>query len=352
MTVAKAVEALQKLYEIALPRVREKVTDNGRVSGKLLNQHQLAAHALAYLRTDLEACKQIASWADRVGGDHAEAIASAYVGEAVRTISGGVSLGPAEHIALEDLGIGEQDLHATVMKSEVQAWAAKAASGEAVCALGRGVQDRGYGDPGLGDETLDQMRSEFRKFSDREVVPIAQKVHQEDILIPIELVEQMAELGVFGLTIPEEHGGLGLTKVAMCVVTEELSRGYIGVGSLGTRAEIAAELIVGGGTDEQKAAWLPRIASGEVLPTAVFTEPNYGSDLANIKSRGERQPDGTWKITGQKTWITHATRTDLMTVLARTLPDEKGYRGLSMFLAAKTRGSDVDEFPDEGLTGG
>ncbi|MDZ4063440.1 MAG: acyl-CoA dehydrogenase family protein, partial [Coriobacteriia bacterium] len=204
---------------------------------------------------------------------------------------------------------------------------------------------------GLGDETLDQMRSEFRKFADREVVPLAQRVHREDILIPIELVEQMAELGVFGLTIPEEHGGLGLSKVAMCVVTEELSRGYIGVGSLGTRAEIAAELIVGGGTEEQKAEWLPRLASGEVLPTAVFTEPNYGSDLANIKARAERQPDGSWKLSGQKTWITHATRTDLMTVLARTLPDEKGYRGLSMFLASKTRGTDEVEFPDEGITG-
>lgn len=351
MTVAKAVEALQKLYETALPRVREKVVENGKISGKLLNEHQLAAHALAYMRTELEACRQLADWAQRVGGDHAQAIAAAYVGESVRSVAGGVALGPAEHIALADLGLTEEDLHATVMKDDIQRWAAEVASGHAIAALGRSVQDLGYGDPGLGDETLDQMRSEFRKFSDREVIPIAQRVHQQDILIPTELVEHMAELGVFGLTIPEEHGGLGLSKVAMCVVTEELSRGYIGVGSLGTRAEIAAELIVGGGTDAQKAEWLPKIASGEVLPTAVFTEPNYGSDLANIKTRGERQPDGSWKLTGQKTWITHATRTDLMTVLARTLPDEKGYRGLSMFLAEKTRGSDADEFPDEGITG-
>ena len=351
MTVAKAVEALEKLYDIALPRVRAKVTAGGKVSTKLLNEHQLAAHGLAYLRTDVEACKQLAGWAERVGGDHQRAIAQAYIGESVRTIAGGVSLGPAESVALSDMGITDEDLRATVWNGDIQAWAAEVASGEVLVRLGKSVNDLGYGDPGLGDETLDQMRAEFRKFADREVVPIAQRVHREDVLIPISLVEQMAELGVFGLTIPEEHGGLGLGKIAMCVVTEELSRGYIGVGSLGTRAEIAAELITGGGTDAQKASWLPRIASGEVLPTAVFTEPNYGSDLANIRTRGERQPDGGWKLSGQKTWITHATRTDLMTVLARTLPDEKGYRGLSMFLAEKTRGTDDVDFPDEGITG-
>jgi (2S)-methylsuccinyl-CoA dehydrogenase len=351
MTVVKAVEALNKLYELALPRVRARVVENGKISAKLLNEHQLAAHALAYLRTDLEACRQVADWAQRVGGDYAQTIADAYVGESVRAVAGGVSLGPAENIALADLGLAEEDLHATVMQPDIQSWAASAASGDAIAALGRVVQDRGYGNPGLGDETLDQMRSEFRKFADREVVPIAQQIHRDDVLIPMELIEHLAELGVFGLTIPEEHEGLGLSKVAMCVVTEELSRGYIGVGSLGTRAEIAAELIAGGGTDEQKAEWLPRIASGEVLPTAVFTEPNYGSDLASIRARADRQEDGSWRMFGQKTWITHATRTDLMTVLARTLPDEKGYRGLSMFLATKTRGTDDNDFPDEGITG-
>ncbi len=136
---------------------------------------------------------------------------------------------------------------------------------------------------------LEAIRAEFRRFVDSEVVPIAQDVHRRDVLIPMELLKKMGELGVFGLTIPEEYGGQGLGKVAMCVVTEELSRGYIGVGSLGTRAEIAAELILIGGTDEQKQAWLPKIASGQTLPTAVFTEPNYGSDLAHIKARAEKQ---------------------------------------------------------------
>ena len=140
------------------------------------------------------------------------------------------------------------------------------------------------GDCGL-DETLEAIRDEMRKFADSEVVPHAHDWHLTNSYIPLEVVAHMSELGVFGLTIPEEFGGMGLGKESMCVVSEELSRGYIGVGSLGTRSEIAAELILGGGTDEQKQQWLPKIASGEVLPTAVFTEPNTGSDLASLKTR-------------------------------------------------------------------
>jgi (2S)-methylsuccinyl-CoA dehydrogenase len=165
------------------------------------------------------------------------------------------------------------------------------------------------------------------------------------------IIEEMSELGVFGLTIPEEFGGLGMGKTAMCVVSEELSRGYIGVGSLGTRTEIAAELILCGGTDEQKAHWLPLFASGEKLPTAVFTEPNTGSDLGALKTRGRKDGD-EWVLTGNKTWITHAARTDVMTVLARTVPDTTDYRGLSMFLAEKTRGDCANPFPDATIDGG
>ena len=136
----------------------------------------------------------------------------------------------------------------------------------------------------------------------------------------------------------------------MCVITEELSRGYIGVGSLGTRAEIAAELILHGGTEAQKQRWLPPIAAGTVLPTAVFTEPDHGSDLAHLKTRATKA-DGGWRIDGNKTWITHASRATLMTVLARTDPSKPDHNGLSMFLAEKQAGSDKGEFLDDGLSG-
>ena len=214
----------------------------------------------------------------------------------------------------------------------------------------QGAAAANYGDPGL-DETFEDIRNEMRRFSEAEVVPHAQEWHLKDEYVPMPLIAQMSELGVFSLTLPEEYGGLGLGKEAMCVVSEELSRGYIGVGSLGTRSEIAEELILNGGTDAQKQEWLPRIASGEILPTAVFTEPNTGSDLASLTTRAVRDGD-VYRITGQKTWITHAARADLMTVLARTNPKEKGYRGLSMFLAPKPRGTDDNPFPAEGMTGG
>ena len=207
-----------------------------------------------------------------------------------------------------------------------------------------------FGDTGL-DETLAAIRDEMRRFSQDQVEPHAQDWHLKDEYVPLELIAQMSELGVFSLTLPEEFGGLGLGKEAMCVVSEELSSGYIGVGSLGTRSEIAEELILNGGTDQQKQEWLPKIASGEVLPTAVFTEPNTGSDLASLTTRAVK--DGEfYRLTGQKTWITHAARADLMTVLARTDPNEKGYRGLSMFLAPKPRGTDDNPFPADGMTGG
>ena len=173
---------------------------------------------------------------------------------------------------------------------------------------------------------------------------------KQDAFIPLAVIEELAGLGVFGLTVPEEFGGAGLGKLAMCIVTEELSRGYLGLGSLGTRSEIAAELIRLGGTEAQKKKWLPKLAAGEILPTAVFTEPNTGSDLGSLRTRAVR--DGNvYRITGNKTWITHAARADVMTLLVRTDADEPGYKGLSMFLAEKPRGTDSDPFPIAGLSG-
>jgi len=208
-----------------------------------------------------------------------------------------------------------------------------------------------FGDPGFEDDMLPLIQGQFRRFADTEVAPFAHRWHLDDQLIPIEIVTQMAELGVFGLTIPETYGGLGLGKLAMCVVTEELSRAYIGVGSLGTRSEIAAELIRLGGTEAQKLHYLPKLASGEILPTAVFTEPDTGSDLGALRTRAVRE-DGAYKVTGNKTWITHAARSDLMTLLVRTDPDSKDWRGLSMLLAEKPRGTDGDPFPAPGMSGG
>jgi (2S)-methylsuccinyl-CoA dehydrogenase len=250
------------------------------------------------------------------------------------------------------MGVDAKTVRETIESPDVAAFADERTRAEVYLSLARLARSQGGGVLGLGDETLVAIQREFRKLSDKEVRPIAQDVHRKDVLIPLDLIKKLGEAGVFGLTIPEAYGGLGLGKVAMCLVTEELSRGYIGVGSLGTRSEIAAELIMGGGTEEQKAEWLPKLASGEAMSTAVFTEPNFGSDLAHIKTRAEKH-GGTFRIYGQKTWITHACRANLMTILARTNPDEPGYGGLSMFLAPKTQttGEPGHELVDPGLTG-
>ena len=205
-------------------------------------------------------------------------------------------------------------------------------------------------DAGL-DETHVMIRNQFRRFANEKVLPFAHHWHLKDEFIPLELISALADLGVFGLTVPEEFGGMGLGKQAMCVVSEELSRGYIGVGSLGTRTDIAAELILQNGTDEQKQKYLPAIADGSLLPTAVFTEPNTGSDLASLSTRASKTEDG-YAVTGGKTWITHGARADVMTLLVRTDPDDKGHGGLSMFLAEKPRGDDANPFPADGMSGG
>jgi (2S)-methylsuccinyl-CoA dehydrogenase len=348
------VEAIEKLYEKALANLRGELVEGGKPNGKKLNERQLAAHGLSYLATELEACRQLAAWADRTGGDFEKKLAGAYVGEVARQLRGGIDLGACETVGLDELGLTDEDVQSTVGADGVRAFSREHASTEVYLELARHARDKGCGELGLGDEVLEDVRSQFARFTDSEVIPVAQDVHRQDVLIPMDLVQKMSELGVFGLTIPEEHGGLGMDKVAMCVVTEELSRGYIGVGSLGTRAEIAAELILGGGTDAQKKKWLPAIAAGEVLPTAVFTEPNNGSDLAHITTRAERQADGSYRVSGQKTWITHAVRADLMTLLARSNPDDPGHGGISMFLVPKTRQNGEPgepEFVDEGLSG-
>ena len=275
-----------------------------------------------------------------------------FIAEVARNLRSVVWLGATETYAVSELMLTPADVAETVGAAALARWADEESSGERYVALGRAHAAGATAPVGLTDETLLMMRGEFKKFVNDRVIPIAQPVHRRDVLIPMELVRAMSEMGVFGITIPESYGGQGLGKIAMCVITEELSRGYIGVGSLGTRAEIAAELIMHGGTEAQKQRWLPPIAAGTVLPTAVFTEPDHGSDLAHLKTRATRvsEPDG-WRIDGNKTWITHASRATLMTVLARTDASKPDHNGLSMFLAEKQPGSETAEFVDQGLAG-
>jgi (2S)-methylsuccinyl-CoA dehydrogenase len=350
---AATLPEVEALFAAARDGLRAEVTIAGKLSAAALDQNQHQAHALAWLATYLEGLRQLRAWAGRVSdagqfGEMEALILQIGFGEYLAQIAGGIPMSQLEAARLADMGVD---------------WTPSEDAGRLIrhgnCAAARTrlvelMQDNHgratFGATGLDDE-LEMIRDQFRRYADEKVIPVAHDWHLKDELIPMEVITELAEMGVFGLTIPEEFGGFGLSKASMVVVSEELSRGYIGVGSLGTRTEIAAELILCGGTEAQKAHWLPKLASGEILPTAVFTEPNTGSDLGSLRTRAVRDGDD-WNITGNKTWITHAARTHVMTLLARTEPETTDYRGLSMFLAEKTPGTDEAPFPTPGMTGG
>ena len=354
--IREATAVLDALLAEATVKVRERVSSKGQVDGANFDREQRATHGLAWLATYVEAVRQLATYAERIGrlgklSETEDLLVRIGLGEYLAQIFGGIPMSQGEVVRLTDLGVTRAQVAArmTPAVEDLMVSCNSAERRARLIALMCAHHAATVGACGL-DDTLESIREEMRKFADTEVIGKAQKWHLTNSYIPLDVIVQMSALGVFGLTIPEDFGGMGLGKESMCVVSEELARGYIGVGSLGTRSEIAAELILGSGTDVQKQKWLPKIASGEVLPTAVFTEPNTGSDLASIKTRAVREGD-VYKIYGNKTWITHPVRADLMTLLVRTNPKESGHRGLSMLLAEKPRGDDKNPFPAKGMSG-
>ncbi|TXN83542.1 acyl-CoA dehydrogenase family protein [Methylobacterium sp. WL8] len=355
-----AGESAKRLVAEATRRVRTRVLGtDGKVDAAKLEAEQHAAHGLAWIATYGEAVRELGTYAANLRdagrlGETETLLVKIGAGEYLEQMFSGIPMSQGEMVRpVGSLGLTAREVQ-QFRTDAVEALIADGNTPENRAALVQKIRDGAasatVGDSGL-DEDMEAIRSEMRRFGKAEVVAQAHEWHLKNDYIPMEIVAKMAELGVFGLTIPEEYGGMGLPKISMCVVSEELSRAYIGVGSLGTRSEIAAELILCGGTEEQKQRFLPKIASGDILPTAVFTEPNTGSDLASLRTKAVKDGE-TWKISGNKTWITHPVRADIMTVLVRTKPEEKGHRGLSMLIAEKPRGTDAEPFPVEGLTGG
>jgi (2S)-methylsuccinyl-CoA dehydrogenase len=335
--------------------VRVQVAPAGAIEPDLLEREQHAVHGLAWLATYIQALRQIHGWALRLDErgklEELEGLMlRAATGEYLARIAGGIPMSQGEIARLHQLYLDEAAISAFVEDPAVRRAVGDGTAAPLRARLATLIADGRFGDWGLEDDTLDMVREQFWRFTEEQIAPYAHGWHAKDALIPLEVIEALAGLGVFGLTVPEAWGGLGMGKAAMCVVTEELSRGYIGVGSLGTRSEIAAELIRLAGTDAQKASYLPRIASGEIIPTAVFTEPDTGSDLASLQTRAVADGE-SYRLTGAKTWITHAARADLMTILCRTDPSQPGHRGLSILLAEKPRCSDDEPFPVAGLSG-
>ncbi len=355
-----AVSRVDSYFLLARQAASALTAPAGRWDNAAGTAYQHQTHGLAWLATYASGLRALLGWAKSLQdagmfGELEQMILGAGFGEYLNQIIGGIAMTQGEIVRPSDL-----DLHDEAAAIFADPACAKLRhqgyNNNVRRRIAAFIREGQFGQLQRGDEALDQIADNLRRFVDDRVVPDAHSWHCRNEYIPLQIIQEMSDLGIFGLTVPEDFGGLGLGKLAMCIASEELSRGYIGVGSLGTRAEIAAELIRLGGTQAQKEKYLPAIASGEILPTAVFTEPNTGSDLASLATRAERvtKPDGTtvFRVTGNKTWITHAARADIMTLLVRTEPDAPGYKGLSMLLAEKPRGDDANPFPAEGMSGG
>ena len=355
LATERALAVAESFLAAARERLIARVVAGGAIDPERFNAQQLAGHAFAWMASYVEALRQLRNWAVRLDDDSRLGEIEALIleigyGEYLAQLAGGIPMSQGEFARPQDFGFSNDEVE-PLRSGEAAALTGRVA--QARLRLGALLAESGedaFGRIGIGDPTLELIRDQVRRFGEREVAPHAQEWHRRDELIPLPVIEELAGIGVFGMTIPEEHGGLGLGKMAMSIVSEELSRSYLGVGSLGTRSEIAGELIRLNGTAAQKQRWLPAIASGAVLPTAVFTEPNTGSDLGSLQTRALYDGD-VYRIYGAKTWITHGARSDLMTLLARTNPTERGYAGLSMFLAEKPRGTSQDSFPASGMSG-
>ncbi len=354
----KALITVDRYYDASLQQVRSSLLIDGKLSRDNLDLEQHSAHGLSWIAAYRATLKEMVNWAIELENINSfteieKLMLEITFSEYCAQIKSGIPMSQLEYVRPQDMGLknglftesGTEEFNDLILNGNSNKSRLTLAG-----LLKEGFSSKNFGNTGL-DETTSIVQEQFRKFVEDDVIPHAHEWHLNDDLIPMSIIDKMAEMGVFGLTIPEEYGGLGMTRFVDCVVTEELARGYIGVGSLGTRGDIAAELLITGGTEEQKNRFLPKIASGEILPCAVLTEPHSGSDMGSFKTRAVA--NGThYSITGNKTWVTHGARSDLMTLLARTNPDEKGYKGLSMFLAEKQRGDDNNMFPDDGISGG
>lgn len=356
--IASASAALlqaQQFSSLVQETVRKRVFLDGRMDSALINKEQRIVHGYAWIETTVTALEAVLKWAITLESRNELKDADLFglkiaFGEYLSQLIGGIPMGQNEYIRPADFSLSvEADLMAK--DENVAHFVQHGNTAETRKNLTDQMSNGQFLSETFDDDMLNAVREQYRRFTTDKIIPHAHEWHLKNELVPDAIIAEMAALGTFGVSIPEEFGGLGLGKLFMCIVTEELSRGWIGTGSLGTRSEIAGELILHSGTDEQKTKWLPQIANGGVLPTAVFTEPDVGSDLGSLKTRGFKNDDGSWVITGAKTWITHASRSDLMTILVRTKPDVKGYGGLSMLLAEKSRGTEEELFPDDGLSG-
>jgi (2S)-methylsuccinyl-CoA dehydrogenase len=304
--------------------------------GKGIDEHQVHAERLAYAATELAAGEALAAYARArheagTGDALTDRMAAAFAAEVASRLR---ALVEAQR---DDFGVGEAVVARTVAAPEVVAAIRAAGHESRFREIGREVvRTRGANHAYIDGDVAEMARDSARSFARKEVAPLAERIHRLDDLVPDEIIAKMAELGYFGMSVPEEYGGQGMGNLAMIVITEELSAASLAAaGSLITRPEILTKALLKGGTDAQKRKWLPPVAAGDVMVGISVTEPDTGSDVASVRCRAERV-DGGWAISGAKAWCTFAGRANVLALLARTNPDPKaGARGLSLFIVPK-----------------
>jgi (2S)-methylsuccinyl-CoA dehydrogenase len=324
---SSAVDVAQAVVDAAVRALAQHACDDGRLSVALLDQHQAVAYDLAHAAAAVEGSRVMCRYGEHGAVEHM--LACAYVADAIHDIANRLT---GRNAAWDVEPNALADAMPFVAEHRAPAFLAGLAD---QCVI------YGTGPTHLSDDFA-LVAETFRRFADDKIRPAAEHVHRTNADVPEELIAGLADLGGFGLSVPEEYGGFATggesDYLGMVVATEELSRGSLGIGgSLVTRPEILTRALVAGGTEAQKQAWLPRIASGELMVGIMVTEPDYGSDVAGVKVAAV-PADGGWVVNGVKTWATFAGRADVLMLLARTDPDRSaGHRGLSILMVEKPR---------------
>ncbi|PIE17227.1 MAG: acyl-CoA dehydrogenase [Proteobacteria bacterium] len=357
----RALDAGRSLMDRAWAQLRTRCQrDDGKLSGKLLDENQLASYDGAVCDAALTGAQFMLRYAEKAlasdEGDVCleERFALIAAAEALTETRLRVGTRPM------DYGLTAEIVADTIDNAEVRAFCDAQLATQNLAEVGQLVRDRdGFVGVSMLDDDHKMMRDTFRQFANDVVAPKAEEVHSHDLMIPDEILDQVKELGCFGISIAERYGGLQPDDredtLSMCVVTEELSRGSLGAaGSLITRPEILARALMAGGTDEQKSQWLPKLAAGDPLCAVAVTEPDFGSDVAGMKFKATKT-EGGWLLNGTKSWLTFGGKAGVLLVLARTDPDpSKGHKGLSVLLAEKPsfEGHDFEYTQQPGDHGG
>lgn len=331
----RVLEGTRSAFDSGVAGLASTCSRDGQLSNRKLDEQQVASFELAWAGAELLAAEiDVAAVTGETASQQAR-LALVFAVEAVASV-----LERLETVYAEAL----LDAAPLAALRGSAAWVTlrrEAGGARALEAAGRDVlgAEEEVGGPVL-DEPHALARDAFRRFAQEVVAPQAEAIHRHDLTVPETLLQPMREMGVFGLAIPEQYGGSGPNDrddtLLMVVVTEALSEASLAAaGSLITRPEILTRALMAGGTPEQKAHWLPRLAAGDPLCAIAITEPDFGSDVASLVLRGTRVPGG-WRLNGAKTWCTFAGKAGVLMVVTRTDPDRSlGHKGLSLLLVEK-----------------